>query len=240
MDTRLCLMCGTDYPVPECQLVIHQPKLKEISYIGEADFFTGIQSLCVNKSMFIQDETLLSDINNFQIFMTIMAERETADKRFAVEQVNSLFFPEYKILFTPRSMLFSKGGEMIQVDESNFDYLQAAISEICCLKTGPMDQQAFNPANEKARAIAEKLMRGRQRVAAEKGQNNISIFTQYLSTLAIGTSCTLQQGMELTMFQLYDLVERYMLYINWDIDIRCRMAGGTPEGQPDNWMKNIH
>jgi hypothetical protein len=42
MDTRLSLMCGTDYPVPECQLTIHQPTIKEIALIGEADFFTGM------------------------------------------------------------------------------------------------------------------------------------------------------------------------------------------------------
>jgi hypothetical protein len=46
--------------------------------------------------------------------------------------------------------------------------------------------------------------------------------------------------MDLTMFQLYDLVERYMLYINWDMDVRCRLAGGKPDNQPDNWMKSIH
>ena len=46
--------------------------------------------------------------------------------------------------------------------------------------------------------------------------------------------------MDLTMFQLYDLVERYGLYVNWDIDIRSRLAGGKPDKQPDNWMKNIH
>jgi hypothetical protein len=47
------------------------------------------------------------------------------------------------------------------IDETNFEFLQAALSEICCLKTGPMDQQAFNPVDAKAREIAEKLMRGR-------------------------------------------------------------------------------
>jgi hypothetical protein len=63
------------------------------------------------------------------------------------------------------------------IDGNNFEYLQAAISDICCLKTGPMDQQAFNPADKKAREIAEKLMRGRQRVAAQKGETNVSIFS---------------------------------------------------------------
>ncbi len=241
MDTRLTLMCGTDYPVPQCQLVIHQPRIKEIAFIGEQDFFTGIQCLCLNKSMFVKDESDLSNVNNFQIFMTIMSEKEAADKKAAVQQVCTLLFPKNKIVFTPRSILATGGEQTIQIDESNFEYLQEAISNICCLKTGPMDQTTFNPANSKAREIAEKLMRGRQRVAAQKGQSNTSIFSQYLSILTVGLgSMSLQDMTDLTMFQLYDLVERYMLYINWDMDVRCRLAGGKPDNQPDNWMKNIH
>ena len=240
MDKRLALMCGTDIPIPECQIVIHQPKIKEIALIGESDFFSGIQCLCLNKSMFVKDETVLGDTNNFQIFMTIMSEKEAIEKKLAVQSVCTLLFPKHKVIFTPRSMLLT-GETQIMIDENNFEFLQAAISDICCLKTGPMDQQAFNPADKKAREIAEKLMRGRQRVAAQKGESNISIFSQYLSILTVGLgSMSLQDTMDLTMFQLYDLVERYMLYVNWDMDVRCRLAGGKPENQPDNWMKTIH
>lgn len=241
MDTRLSLMCGTDYPVPECQLIIHQPTIKEIALIGEADFFSGVQCLCLNKSMFVKDESLLEDTNNFQIFMTIMSEKETVDKKLAVQQVCTLLFPKYKVMFTPRSVLITGEGQTIQIDERNFEYLQTALSEITCMKTGPMDQQTFNPANAKAREIAEKLMRGRARVAAEKGQSNVSVFSQYLSILTVGiNSMSLNDLTNLTMFQLYDLIERYMLYVNWDMDVRCRLAGGKPDSQPDNWMKTIH
>ena len=241
MDIRLALMCGTDIPVPECQLTIHQPRIKEIALIGEADFFAGIQCLCLNKTMFVQDESLLETTNNFQIFMTVMSEKEAIDKKVAVQQVCALLFPTMKMTFTPRTILFIGEGETIVLDENNFEYLQQAISSICCLKTGPMDQQNFNPANAEAKRIADKLMRGRQRVAAQKGETNTSLFSQYLSTVTVGiNSMSLQDAMDLTMFQLYDLVERYMLYLNWDMDVRCRLAGGKPDNQPDNWMKNIH
>ena len=241
MDTRLALMCGTDYPVPECQIILHQPRIKEIALIGESDFFSGVQCLCLNKSMFVKDESDLQNVNNFQIFMTIMSEKDAADKKVAVQQVCTLMFPKNKVLFTPRSMLITGGEGNVQVDETNFEFLQAAISNIFCMKTGPMDQQSFNPANSKAREIAEKLMRGRQRVAAQKGEQNTSIFSQYLSILTVGLeSMSLSDCMDLTMYQLYDLVERYSLYVNWDMDIRCRLAGGSPESAPDNWMKNIH
>jgi hypothetical protein len=35
-------------------------------------------------------------------------------------------------------------------------------------------------------------------------------------------------------------MERYSLYMNWDLDIRSRMAGAQADSKPENWMKNIH
>ena len=241
MDIRLALMCGIDIPIPECQLVIHQPRIREIAYLGEQDFFTGVQTLCIDKKMMIQDKALLDTTNNFQIFMTIMSEKETVDKKEAVQQVCTLLFPDCKTIFTPRSMILQGKSSMITIDENNFEPMQQMVTQICCLRSGPGDQQSFNPANEKAAEIARKLMRGRQIVAEQKGETNTSIFSQYLSTLTVGLhSMSLQDLMDLTMFQLYDLIERYMLYINWDMDIRSRLAGGKPDSKPDNWMKNIH
>ena len=78
-------------------------------------------------------------------------------------------------------------------------------------------------------------------MAAQKGGNNGSVFTQYLSILTVGLgSMSLKDLTSLTMFQLYDLIERYMLYMNWDLDVRTRLAGGKPDSKPDNWMKVIH
>lgn len=241
MDIRLALMTGTDIPIPECQLTMHQPSVKEIAYIGENDFFKGVQTLCLNKSMFVQEgKTVPENITNFYIFMTIVGEKQTADKAEAVKQVLALVFPQYKIMFSPRSIIFQKDAETYLVDENNFEQLQVTLREVFCSKNGPMDQQAFNPANQKAKEIAEKLMRGRQRVAEQNGSANASVFSQYLSTLSIGLHIPVGELEKYTMFQLFDSMERYLLYINWDIDIRSRLAGAKPDGKPDNWMKNIH
>ena len=241
MDYRLAMMCGTDLPVPECQLVIHQPKIKEIALLGEQDFFIGAQCLTLNKSMFITEgKDVLSDINNFQIFMMVMNEKEAKDKKTSTLQVLQLLLPSYKVMLTPRSIVLMQDGKNITIDENNFDFFQEILKMVFCTRNGPMDQQSFNPQGDKAKEIAEKLMRGRARIAAEKGEINSSVFSQYLSILTIGTSMQLQNLMDLTMFQLYDLVERYNLYITWDIDLRSRLAGGKPDRHPDNWMKNIH
>lgn len=239
-DIRLALMTGVDIPIPECQLTLHQPSIKEISMIGEKEFFIGAQVLCVEKDMYIEDEKVLDKINNFQIFMTIMSDEETKEKRKEVIQLLSLLFPQYKVVLTPRSLLFNSSDENIIIDENNFESLQQVFKQVFCLSSSQQD--TFNPGNDMAKKIADKLMRARQRVAAQKGTDSEgSMFAQYLSTLTIGLgSMSLYDLSQLTIYQLYDLIERYTLYINWDIDIRSRLAGGKPDSTPDNWMKNIH
>ena len=241
MDIRLALMAGIDIPIPECQLILHQPSIKEIAYIGERTFFTGVQCLSIQKTMVIEDETLLQTTSNFQIFMTIMHEQQTADKKQDVITVLQVLFPQYKVIFTPRSIMFNNDAGNFMVDEGNFESLQQAISQIFCLQHS--DQASFNPGSKKAKEIADKLMKARQRVAQQKAAEGGegSALAQYVSALTIGlNSMSLNDSLNLTMYQLYDLMERYSLYINWDIDLRSRLAGGKPDKPAENWMKNIH
>lgn len=234
-------MCGTDIPIPQIQGFIHQPKVKEIALMGESEFFVAVQCLNISKDLIDQDKTPLEITNNFQIFMTIMQQEEAKDKKKATTSLLELLFPNYKVMFLPRSLALSKKDfPNITIDETNFNFLQNVIREVFCLSSQKNQQAGFNPANAKAKEIADKLMRGRQRVAELNGSANASIFTQYLSILSVGLQMPLNSLTDLTMFQLYDLVERYQLYIGWDIDIRSRLAGAKPDDHPENWMKNIH
>lgn len=241
IDYRLAMICGADLPVPQCQLVVHQPTIKEISLIGEKNYFTGAQCLTLNKSMFVvEGKNVLGDLNNFQIFMMVMGEKEAKEKKDATIQTLQLVCPNYKTAFTPRSLVLMSPDHSITIDENNFDYFQDVLRLIFCSKNGPMDQQSFNPQGSKAQEIAQKLMRGRDRIAKEKGGSNASVLSQYVSILSIGLGLNMLDVINLTMFQVYDLIERYGLYMDWDIDLRSRLAGGKPDKNPENWMKNLH
>lgn len=124
MDT-LALMTGIDIPVPEIQTAIHQPTIKEISMIGEQDFFLGAQVLCLNKSMYVQDEKLLSESTNFQIFMTIILSKDAVHSKECVIKVLSLLFPNSTAIFTPRAVVLNLGDTSINIDEDNFEFLQS-------------------------------------------------------------------------------------------------------------------
>lgn len=242
MDNRLALMTGIDFPLEECNLIIHQPSIKEISYIGETDFFMGIQLLCVNKSMYESPEVDLSEVTNFEIFMQLINSQEMHKQKEMVNQVLQMLFPSYQIIMTPRSILFNQDGNSFMLDERNFESLQKQLGQILCLQQS--GQQAYNPKGKKAKEIAQKLQKAREKVAAQKAKEeggSGSMFSQYLSVLTVGIgSMSLKDIINLTIYQMYDLIERYSLYINWDLDIRSRLAGAKGEKPVENWMKSIH
>ena len=153
MDYRLALMTGVDIPIPECNLILHQPTIKEISMIGEQDFFVGAQCLCINKSMY--EGQGIEEISNFALLMMILSDERTKDKKASVKQVLTVLFPKYQILFTPRSILFKQGEGDFIIDEGNFEKLQQVLTKVFCL--GQSGQESFNPVNDAAKKIADKI-----------------------------------------------------------------------------------
>lgn len=241
MIDTLALMTGIDVPIPELQLILHQPTCKEIAYAGRESYLLGAQCLCLDKSNFFQDKSLSQDISTFQIFMTIMADENMRDKKKDVINALQLLFPQYSVKFLPRSLgLFDLNTkEMKTIDEQNFEILQEYIKDVLCISKTKED---FNPQSDKAKEIADKIKRGRQRIAAQKAADNSGdSFTQYLSVITVAIpSMSLQEAANLTLFQLRDLVERYSMYNAWEIDIRSRLAGAKVDKEPEDWMRCIH
>ena len=249
MMNSLMLMTGVDMPFPEVQQQVHQPTIKEISYIGELNYFAGLQMLCVDKNTLTlsnpEDNSRLGSMSNFQIFMTMMNEPPqpgTEDKKAQVIQVFELLFPGYRVQFTPRCLFFNNGqGSSFTLDEATFELFQELIKPQVSIFKGA--EGGYNPVGRKAQEIANKLMRGKQKIAELKGEtrNQGGILSRYVSILTIGlNTMSFQDCLNLTVYQMFDLVERYGLYMSWDLDIRSRLAGASPEDKPEDWMKNIH
>ena len=243
MDIRLALMSGINIPIPELKLVLHQPTIQEIAYMGEQDFFTAIHYLCLDKEVLVEDEVLLQNLTNFQVLMKVIEQFDSPEKKKAIITLLSLLFPDFKISITPKSIILInyQSKETILIDNDNFLILQNILKDVLCVNNiFQGDNIIYNPGNEAAKKIADKLMKGRRKAAELKGKNNESAIIRYLSILTIGIPMPLTYCLSLTLYQLFDLVERYTLYTDWNIDLKVRLAGGTPKSEAENWMKNIH
>lgn len=238
-DYFLSLNIGSDIPIEECGLVVHQPTLEEIAFLGEHKFFSCISLITLTKEKLTQDKTLLSQFSNFQIFMKILGEKENADQKADIISFLMLLFPKYKIFFTPRSIMLNHEDGSHIIDEKNFNTFQEAIKFI--FNMGNKDkEQIYNPANKRAEEIAQKIYKGRQKVAQLKASEKGSAIGRFVSILSIGLHIPISEFKKYTLFQIYDSMERFGLYIGWDLDVRAKMAGATGTKPVDDWMKNLY
>ena len=96
----------------------------------------------------------------------------------------------------------------IIIDEGNFDNFQEILRQVFCIK---MNEDDFNPANAQAAKIAEKIKKGRARVAHLKGDDVGSIYARYMSALSVGLRISIDKLINYTIYQLNDILERFSL-----------------------------
>lgn len=242
---ELLLLSGNDIPFPEARISIHQPRLREIAYIGEEVFFTGCEFLNFSKDM-LQEKDKLNLVNqtNFEVLMSIVKDKSSLgmSTKNAILLLLTLLFPEYEINIQDDAILLINQNEFTTLNKMNFDEFQKIIVQMFCLGRKKDNEQDYNPGGDRAKMIAEKLKKGRQRAAAAKGdgEQKIAIFSRYVSILSVGESKDMNSFMNYTVYQLYDEFERYELKQNSDVYLQARLAGAQDLEEVDNWMKDIH
>ena len=243
---KLLLLSGNDIPFPAATVNIHQLRLNEISFLTEPIFYKACGVLTFDKEkIYSKDKNDLEGLTNFDIIMSIMTEKNdprVKQQQVSVKMLFAMLFPDYKITFTKNGIVLVKEGdkEMHIIRPEDFQEFTNIIKEIFCLSSS--SKEDYNPANDKAREIAEKLRRGRATAAAAKGENQteISILSRYVSILAVGNHKDINALMNYTVYQLYDEFGRYELKLSNDFYIQAKMAGAEGLKEVDNWMKDIH
>lgn len=244
----LTLISGIDVPIPEIGVNIHQPTIREIAYIGEKSFYEAAQTIIIQKEDFInglenitqEDKIALSQMSNFEIFLKLIEANSLSSTK--VQMLLSLLFPDFNSSIEERFIFLVNPKEQknILINDSNFEILQEVITTILCLQSGNTKEE-FNPQGDRAREIAEKIKRGRERAARLKGEKRqqSSFLSKYISGLGIGTNTlNIHNVLDLTIYQLLNQLERYGLYTQYNISIQAKMAGAKDVEDVD-WLKDI-
>lgn len=244
----LTLISGIDVPIPEIGVNIHQPTIREIAYIGEKSFYEAAQTMIIQKEGFInglenitqEDKIALSQMSNFEIFLKLVEANPLSSTK--VQMLLSLLFPDFNSSIEERFIFLvnPKEQKSILINDSNFEILQEVITTILCLQSGNTKEE-FNPQGDRAREIAEKIKRGRERAARLKGEKRqqSSFLSKYISGLGIGTNTlNIHNVLDLTLYQLLNQLERYGLYTQYNISIQAKMAGAKDVEDVD-WLKDI-
>lgn len=244
MIDGLLLLSGNDIPFYGAGLSIHQPKIKEIAYLGEENFFAGYEWINISKNILSEEDKInLEKQTDFDILIAILGEHNAVmlKNRNCVEMVLALLFPEYQISFEKDKIILQKDEEIHTIDNDNFLEFKQIFNAMFPIRDDSK-QKDYNPSGELAKKIASKLARGRQKAAAakSKGGQKVDILTRYISILTVGQKRDMNSYLEYTLYQLFDEHKRYTLKSGYDIYIKAKLAGAQDLKEVEDWMQDIH
>lgn len=245
MINKIMLETGIDIPFEEAQLIIHQPRIKEIAYIGQKSFFKGCNYLTFSKNnLSFQDKNNLRDLSDFEVLMTLMKEKKqiVQQNKICMELVLSLLFPDYQIVFLPFSIMLMKDNERHLIDKDNFDNFKQYIQKMFQLKDFFKQSQNYNPGGSHAAAIAKKIQQGKRKRAKLKAQmgeeqEEIEIIAKYISILSVGLQKDKNELSNYTFFQLVSEYNRFILKNQFDTYFSAKLAGAQNLEEVQYWMK---
>ena len=173
--------------------------------------------------------------------MSVMNSREKAVHKTYALMVLALLFPEAKLQIEADKILLQIENFSSSINETNFSEFQSIIAQMFCLEQ-PEQEGEFNPADDLARKIAEKIKKAKQKKSKAKGENleDISIYGKYISILAVGLKKDKNELSNYTIPQIRDEFERFILQQDFDIYIKAKLAGAKDLEEVKNWMEDLH
>ena len=231
---KLTLVSGVDVLIEELGIVIRQPKIREIALLGEKKFYSMCSFLLLDKK-FVMDklkervdaeevEKTYETLTEYEVVMSLLESNNSM--LMDTIQILTLLFPDYNIRLDEIGIMFiDKNDKVSIVHQEKYTLLRDVIKEILCLN-GSSTGDDYNPADSAAEAIAEKLRKRKERLNEIKPKEDKYILANYFSALGAGSnSYNLINGLDLTLYQLFDWVKRYGAWDKYKIDIQSILAG---------------
>lgn len=240
-------LSGEQVKIPTCGIFITQPKIRDIVQFGEMDFFTASKMFGNPEDFFSsakKGNSELNEFNNFQILLEVIKNGDEQLKS-CFQKFFELCFPTYELSYTQNSINFKLKEEdnspivgMIQM--YNFENFSIVVREL--FDPPESQENKFNPSNELAKKIAEKLEKARKK-KQKKSDSPQSIFSFYSSILSIGLQMDINIFYDYTPFQLYDAFTRYTSKQQYDLYQKIALqpfASTDSLDEPDNWQRNLY
>lgn len=239
------LFSGSKIPIPSCNIVVTQPKLREIMSFNET-MFIFVTELLIDAKTFIIDQTEdnseLQQLTDFEILIVMM--KLDVSIRQNIKTYFDLIFPDYEINYTDTEFVFSTEDKVIgKINKDNYEDFIYTIDKAFSLKK---EEDRYHPANKRAAEIAKKLEAGRKKVQGKKKteiNEETSVLSQYVSILSIGMCLDINILLNYTIFQLLDSQSRFMLKQQFDIIQKLKMTplvDGSKIDDPEDWTKNLY
>lgn len=245
------LIAGLPVKVEKANIAISQPKVIDVCAFGEQDFLTDV-NIFTRADIFADKikvgDSRLQSLSDFHVLMYAI-EQDSTMRDDVIMPFFDLILPDYDKRIESGCIQFMRKGDgsrrvIGQLNPVNL----CDFSEILGTMFLPYEdsgEEKFNPINDKAQEIAEKLNKARQRRNELKHKDKktgavaTSVFSNYISVLSVGVGIDANILLRYTPFQLYDSYKRFVAkvaYENWERMVTIPFADSSSIEQPQNWM----
>lgn len=243
------ILSGQPLPIEGANIFMTQPKVKDIVLFGEDDFLVAIQML-IEMEQFSenikQGNFELNILSDFQLLLIMIEEDPTV--KVMIQNLFNLIFPDYEVKITENTIDFvlSESNQIVgRITPFNFEPFQNALNDLFIPQGENEREPDYNPVNDMAAKIAEKIKKGREKVHAQRAavEGEHSIFADYCSTLSIGLGMDINIFFSYTSFQLYDAYRRFFDKQQSDFYMRVSsmpMMDTSKMEAPPPWQRNLY
>lgn len=232
---ELQLITGIDLPIEAFGITLHQPRVREIAMLGEQNYFVALSIFRMSKD---QLKIQSPDVTNWMIFKESLTQKIEGIKDLNALLSNFLqLFLVQKLIIGPNSLIIQDKDKLVNIEPEQFDDFQALISQVGGASLLQSTEETYNPLNRRAAEIAEKLKKAHKRLAAQQPKSKGKGFlTRYIRAVAVATANSLEDVCNMTMLQLNDVMQTYLAYEAYDLDIKSRLAGAKNQDKLVHWM----
>ncbi len=235
---NLQLISGIDVPIPSLSFTLHQPKMKEIAALGESDYFVA---LSVFKMSVETLKNQMPGITNWMIFTEAITQQipGVSDVPSLITKFMQLFVKE-KIMIGPRSLMLQSKDGISNIEPEQFDEFRQYVLQVGGASLLSSNEEEFKPSSKRAEEIAEKMKKARARLAAQKaaesGSKSEGFLAKYMRSVAAVTNHSIHDVTDMTLMQLNDILQTYLSWESYELDVRSRLAGAKNDNKLEHWM----
>lgn len=228
-------LSGGPTVVPNCNIVVEQPKVKDILIFGETNFFTMLE-LFSNIDKFFEplkeENPQFAELNTFQMLLEFLQVPESKQLKDDLIIFFSLICPLYTIQFDKTGIKF-----LVHDEEKNKDLVRGMLNQMTYKDFGQTIKELFSAEtalasdgldynvdenNPQAVALAKQLREGREKAARFKGERShtkekSSVIGNMCSILSVAFGQTIDAFLNLTLFQLFNTFHRWTLKRQYDM-----------------------
>lgn len=218
------------------------PRAKEILMLGEDKYLLALQIFQMNKKAL---KINTPQVTNWMIFTKALTQKIEGVKnvRSLISSFLQLFFID-PVNIGPNSIIIQTKDGLKNIEPEDFDSFQQVICQLGCsflFKGG--DTDGFNPRNKLAAEIAEKMKKARARLAKVKAAENGTLnkpdkglLYRYIKFVSSATPNTMEQVVNMTLFQLHVLTQTGLAKEAYGIEIQSRLAGAKSDKELRHWL----